>query len=212
MPNSRWLLLLVEERCPGVWGQMLRRMRGQGRGAMWTGGSGLPRTRPLRSSRSSWIGYGEALLWLCSELRWEWVGTVLVRGIGWVGSQVGGSFLVCVADYVVLQHCHCLRTHMRAPAASRFMRMQRIHPPSNTSCRSPDLISCPPPPPAPLPLTGSKREWKVSNLRTEIDKIKSKEAQEGGLTPGQAATLVREGSLASHYAECCSCIALSRPT
>ena len=37
----------------------------------------------------------------------------------------------------------------------------------------------------------SKREWKVSNLKTEIDKIKSKEAQEGGLTPGQATTLVR---------------------
>jgi hypothetical protein len=36
-----------------------------------------------------------------------------------------------------------------------------------------------------------KREWKVSNLRAENDKIKAKEAQEGGLTPGQAATLVR---------------------
>ena len=31
----------------------------------------------------------------------------------------------------------------------------------------------------------------MSNLKTEIDKIKSKEAQEGGLTPGQATTLVR---------------------
>lgn len=37
----------------------------------------------------------------------------------------------------------------------------------------------------------SKREWKISNLKTENDKIKGKEAQEGGLTPGQASTLVR---------------------
>lgn len=35
-----------------------------------------------------------------------------------------------------------------------------------------------------------KREWKLSNLKTEIEKIKGKEAQEGGLTSGQAATLV----------------------
>ena len=32
----------------------------------------------------------------------------------------------------------------------------------------------------------------MSNLKTEIDKIKAKEAQEGGLTPGQATTLVRQ--------------------
>jgi hypothetical protein len=44
----------------------------------------------------------------------------------------------------------------------------------------------------------SKREWKISNLKTEIDKIKGKEAQEGGLTPGQASTLVR-------YANICIC-------
>jgi hypothetical protein len=46
----------------------------------------------------------------------------------------------------------------------------------------------------------------MANLKKEIDKIKAKEAQEGGLTPGQAATLVRAagGGGAGGLEVCCA--------
>lgn len=38
---------------------------------------------------------------------------------------------------------------------------------------------------------GRKREYKINNLRTEMDRISAKEKSEGGLTAGQASTMVR---------------------
>jgi hypothetical protein len=45
--------------------------------------------------------------------------------------------------------------------------------------------------PPPTPHINSKREYKIKNLRTECDRISAKEKSEGGLTAGQASTLVR---------------------
>jgi hypothetical protein len=51
-----------------------------------------------------------------------------------------------------------------------------------------------PPPPPSLTCIPRKREYKIKNLEAETSKITAKERQEGGLTQGQAATLVRGGA------------------
>jgi hypothetical protein len=50
-------------------------------------------------------------------------------------------------------------------------------------CRCRCLLAC--------LLQPSKREYKIKNLETECSKIAAKEKTEGGLTQGQASTLVR---------------------
>jgi hypothetical protein len=41
------------------------------------------------------------------------------------------------------------------------------------------------------------REYKVANLRKEVDKIQAKDKAEGGLTAGQASTVVRNEQVSS---------------
>lgn len=42
-----------------------------------------------------------------------------------------------------------------------------------------------------FPFNSRQKEYKISNLQTEIDRIMAREKREGGLTPGQAATLAQ---------------------